>query len=154
LAEHHAETGLIGARVRRKEDLRLLTGRTQFVDDLRFPGIGSYSRIEPVGPGMIGRLVRVRMRRRQVIHREDLAQPHRPSERYPRDERGSRVKTIVSSLVRHSVLVVAVMAWEPSAPIRRRETQAVRPGRPPETASPSTGPQSRIRATLEDDGPA
>ena len=28
--------------------------------------IGSYSRVEPVAPGMIGRLVRVRMRRQQV----------------------------------------------------------------------------------------
>jgi transcriptional regulator with XRE-family HTH domain len=34
--------------------------------------IGSYSRIEPVAPGMIGRLVRVRMRRQQVLDREDL----------------------------------------------------------------------------------
>lgn len=31
--------GLIGARVGRKEDLRLLTGRAQFVDDLRLPGM-------------------------------------------------------------------------------------------------------------------
>jgi transcriptional regulator with XRE-family HTH domain len=35
--------------------------------------IGSYSRIEPVPPGMIGRLVRVRMRRQQVLNREGLA---------------------------------------------------------------------------------
>jgi transcriptional regulator with XRE-family HTH domain len=34
--------------------------------------IGSYSRIEPVAPGMIRRLVRIRMRRQQVINREDL----------------------------------------------------------------------------------
>ncbi len=34
--------------------------------------IGSYSRIEPIAPGMIGRLVRVRMRRQQVLNREDL----------------------------------------------------------------------------------
>ena len=34
--------------------------------------IGSYSRIEPVAPGMIGRLVRVRMRRQQAIDRADL----------------------------------------------------------------------------------
>lgn len=34
--------------------------------------IGSYSRIEPVAPGMIGRMVRVRMRRQQVLDREDL----------------------------------------------------------------------------------
>jgi transcriptional regulator with XRE-family HTH domain len=34
--------------------------------------IGSYSRIEPVAPGAIGRLVRVRMRRQQVLDREDL----------------------------------------------------------------------------------
>jgi transcriptional regulator with XRE-family HTH domain len=34
--------------------------------------IGSYSRVEPVAPGMIGRLVRVRMRRQQVLDREDL----------------------------------------------------------------------------------
>ena len=34
--------------------------------------IGSYSRVEPVAPGMIGRLVRVRMRRQQVLSREGL----------------------------------------------------------------------------------
>ncbi len=34
--------------------------------------IGSYSRVEPVAPGMIGRLVRVRMRRQQVLDRDDL----------------------------------------------------------------------------------
>ena len=34
--------------------------------------IGSYSRIEPIAPGMIGRLVRVRMRRQQVLDREEL----------------------------------------------------------------------------------
>ena len=34
--------------------------------------ISSYSRVEPVPPGMIGRLVRVRMRRQQVLDREDL----------------------------------------------------------------------------------
>jgi transcriptional regulator with XRE-family HTH domain len=34
--------------------------------------ISSYSRVEPVPPGMIGRLVGVRMRRQQVLHREGL----------------------------------------------------------------------------------
>jgi transcriptional regulator with XRE-family HTH domain len=34
--------------------------------------IGSYSRVEPVAPGMIGRMVKVRMRRQQVLDREDL----------------------------------------------------------------------------------
>jgi transcriptional regulator with XRE-family HTH domain len=34
--------------------------------------IGSYSRIEPNAPGMIGRMVRVRMRRQQVLDREGL----------------------------------------------------------------------------------
>jgi transcriptional regulator with XRE-family HTH domain len=34
--------------------------------------ISSYSRIEPVAPGMIGRLVRVRMRRQQVLNREGV----------------------------------------------------------------------------------
>jgi len=34
--------------------------------------ISSYSRVEPVTPGMIGRLVRVRMRRQQVLDREEL----------------------------------------------------------------------------------
>ena len=33
--------------------------------------ISSYSRVEPVAPGMIGRMVRVRMRRQQVLDRED-----------------------------------------------------------------------------------
>jgi transcriptional regulator with XRE-family HTH domain len=35
--------------------------------------IGSYSRIEPVTPGMIGRLVRVRLHRQQVLGREGLS---------------------------------------------------------------------------------
>jgi len=34
--------------------------------------IGSYSRVEPIAPGAIGRLVRVRMRRQQVLNREGL----------------------------------------------------------------------------------
>jgi transcriptional regulator with XRE-family HTH domain len=34
--------------------------------------IGSYSRIEPLPPGMIGRMVSVRLRRQQVLDREDL----------------------------------------------------------------------------------
>jgi transcriptional regulator with XRE-family HTH domain len=34
--------------------------------------ISSYSRIEPIAPGMIGRLVRVRMRRQQVLDRDGL----------------------------------------------------------------------------------
>ncbi len=34
--------------------------------------ISSYSRVEPIAPGMIGRLVRVRMRRQQVLDREEL----------------------------------------------------------------------------------
>jgi transcriptional regulator with XRE-family HTH domain len=34
--------------------------------------IGSYSRVEPVPPGMIGRMVSVRMRRQQVLDREGL----------------------------------------------------------------------------------
>jgi len=34
--------------------------------------IGSYSRVEPVAPGMIGRMVRVRAQRQQVLDREEL----------------------------------------------------------------------------------
>jgi len=34
--------------------------------------IGSYSRVEPIAPGMIGRMVRVRMRRQQVLDRDGL----------------------------------------------------------------------------------
>ena len=34
--------------------------------------IGSYSQVEPVAPGMIGRLVRVRLRRQQVLSRDGL----------------------------------------------------------------------------------
>ena len=34
--------------------------------------ISSYSRVEPVAPGMVGRLVRVRMRRQQVLNRDEL----------------------------------------------------------------------------------
>ena len=35
--------------------------------------ISSYSRVEPIAPGMIGRLVRVRMQRQQVLGRDGLA---------------------------------------------------------------------------------
>jgi transcriptional regulator with XRE-family HTH domain len=34
--------------------------------------ISSYSRVEPVTPGMIGRMVRVRMQRQQVLNRDEL----------------------------------------------------------------------------------
>jgi transcriptional regulator with XRE-family HTH domain len=34
--------------------------------------ISSYSRVEPIAPGMIGRLVKVRMRRQHVLNREEL----------------------------------------------------------------------------------
>jgi transcriptional regulator with XRE-family HTH domain len=34
--------------------------------------ISSYSRVEPIAPGMIGRMVRVRMRRQQALNREGL----------------------------------------------------------------------------------
>jgi hypothetical protein len=34
--------------------------------------ISSYSRVEPVAPGMIGRMVKVRMQRQQVLDREEL----------------------------------------------------------------------------------
>ena len=34
--------------------------------------ISSYSRVEPVAPGMIGRLVRVRMQRQQILNRDEL----------------------------------------------------------------------------------
>jgi transcriptional regulator with XRE-family HTH domain len=34
--------------------------------------ISSYSRVEPIPPGMVGRLVRVRMRRQQVLDRDEL----------------------------------------------------------------------------------
>ena len=34
--------------------------------------IASYSRVEPMAPGMIGRMVKVRLRRQQVLSREDL----------------------------------------------------------------------------------
>ena len=34
--------------------------------------ISSYSKVEPIAPGMIGRLVRVRIQRQQVLNRDDL----------------------------------------------------------------------------------
>ena len=34
--------------------------------------IGSYSRVEPIAPGMIGRMVGIRMRRQQVLNRDGL----------------------------------------------------------------------------------
>ncbi|WP_370588871.1 xanthine dehydrogenase family protein molybdopterin-binding subunit [Pseudonocardia sp. C8] len=37
--QQHVPPGLIGARVRRKEDPRLLTGRSQYVDDVVLPGM-------------------------------------------------------------------------------------------------------------------
>lgn len=39
MTQHQVPPGLIGARVRRKEDPRLLTGRAQFVDDVVLPGM-------------------------------------------------------------------------------------------------------------------
>jgi Domain of unknown function (DUF5753) len=35
--------------------------------------ISSYSRVEPIAPSMIGQLVRVRMRRQQVLNRDDCS---------------------------------------------------------------------------------
>jgi len=49
----------------------VVTGLLQTEDYARHI-IGSYSRVEPVAPGMIGRLVRVRMRRQQVLDRDEL----------------------------------------------------------------------------------
>jgi transcriptional regulator with XRE-family HTH domain len=49
----------------------VVTGLLQTEDYARHI-IGSYSRVEPVAPGMIGRLVRVRMRRQQVLNRAGL----------------------------------------------------------------------------------
>ena len=49
----------------------VVTGLLQTEDYARHI-IGSYSQVEPVAPGMIGRLVRVRMRRQQVLNRDGL----------------------------------------------------------------------------------
>ena len=49
----------------------VVTGLLQTEDYARHI-ISSYSRVEPIPPGMIGRLVRVRMRRQQVLHRDGL----------------------------------------------------------------------------------
>jgi transcriptional regulator with XRE-family HTH domain len=49
----------------------VVTGLLQTEDYARHI-IGSYSRVEPVAPGMVGRLVRVRMRRQQVLSRDGL----------------------------------------------------------------------------------
>ena len=49
----------------------VVTGLLQTEDYARHI-IGSYSRVEPIAPGMIGRLVRVRMRRQQVLDRDGL----------------------------------------------------------------------------------
>ena len=49
----------------------VVTGLLQTEDYARHI-ISSYSRVEPVAPGMIGRLVRVRMRRQQVLNRDGL----------------------------------------------------------------------------------
>ena len=50
---------------------RARTGLLQTEDYARHI-IGSYSRVEPMPPGMIGRMVKVRMRRQQVLNREEL----------------------------------------------------------------------------------
>ena len=49
----------------------VVTGLLQTEDYARHI-ISSYSRVEPIPPGMIGRLVRVRMRRQQVLNRDGL----------------------------------------------------------------------------------
>src|SRR6266480_298178 len=49
----------------------VVTGLLQTEDYARHI-ISSYSRVEPIAPGMIGRLVRVRMRRQQVLNRDGL----------------------------------------------------------------------------------
>ena len=49
----------------------VVTGLLQTEDYARHI-IGSYSRVEPMPPGMIGRMVKVRMRRQQVLNREEL----------------------------------------------------------------------------------
>ncbi len=49
----------------------VVTGLLQTQDYARHI-ISSYSRVEPVTPGMIGRMVSVRMRRQQVLSREGL----------------------------------------------------------------------------------
>jgi len=49
----------------------VVTGLLQTEDYARHI-IGSYSQVEPVAPGMIGRLVRVRLRRQQVLSRDGL----------------------------------------------------------------------------------
>ena len=51
--------------------VNVVTGLLQTEDYARHI-IGSYSRVEPIAPGMIGRLVRVRMRRQQVLSRDGL----------------------------------------------------------------------------------
>ena len=49
----------------------VVTGLLQTEDYARHI-IGSYSRVEPIAPGMIARMVKVRMRRQQVLNREEL----------------------------------------------------------------------------------
>jgi transcriptional regulator with XRE-family HTH domain len=49
----------------------VVTGLLQTEDYARHI-ISSYSRVEPIAPGMIGRLVRVRMRRQQILDRDGL----------------------------------------------------------------------------------
>jgi transcriptional regulator with XRE-family HTH domain len=51
--------------------VELVPGLLQTEDYARHV-IGSYSSIEPVSPRMIGRLVQVRMRRQEILDREDL----------------------------------------------------------------------------------
>ena len=55
----------------------VVTGLLQTEDYARHI-ISTYSRVEPIPPALIGRLVRVRMRRQQVLNREGLQRPEAP----------------------------------------------------------------------------
>jgi transcriptional regulator with XRE-family HTH domain len=74
--------------------------------------ISSYSRVEPVAPGLIGRLVRVRMRRKQVLSRDMLGIS------VVLDESVLMRKIGTSAIMREQLLYLAEVADRPDLELR------------------------------------
>jgi hypothetical protein len=74
--------------------------------------ISSYSRVEPVAPGLIGRLVRVRMRRKQVLSRDTLGIS------VVLDESVLMRKIGTSAIMREQLLYLAEIADRPGVELR------------------------------------
>lgn len=74
--------------------------------------ISSYSRVEPVAPGAIGRLVRVRMRRQQVLQRDGLRVE------VVLDESVLQRKIGDANIMRAQLMYLAEIAERPSVDLR------------------------------------